>query len=112
MVENRILIDKMHPTSLAIVKGKNCVALRIDVDGREHKKLPGNLSSIQVEFFNKGNKPEEYLFFTRANSFSLILLPVARSFLLNYDFCLIKGSVGNILEKEQIHLYFSPPIPL
>ncbi len=109
--ENGIVLDKTNPTSLAILKNKNCKALRIDVSGRTTAELPGELGSMTLIFFDAVGVPLKRVGFTRPDSFPIILAP-DEDFVINTDFCSIESCNAPLLDKEVVRLSFHPSVQI
>lgn len=110
IIENRVLIDKTKATSLAKITRKNRRVLRIDVMGRAQEQLPGSLSSIRLVFFDASeNILKEVDFLRGSNAFQVVLLPTF-NFIINTDFCSIAQYNGEILDNEDVYLFYDPPL--
>lgn len=106
---NRLKLDKDNPTPLNFLKGKNVVAVKIDVDSPKPPNLPGNLAVVDISFFNAGNPNKEQLLFTR-KGYQRQVFPVDTSFKLDYDFCEVTEITPGIEDNENLYLYFYPPV--
>jgi hypothetical protein len=107
--ENRVFLDRNRATSLAAVKSGRVFASELSVYNRKEHELPGKVSSISLFFYNEGGAEVELKFY-KPDSFQIILFPIRKDFALNYDFCRIGKVTGELLEKDELVLYFYPPI--
>ena len=111
-IETRILIDKVNPASLDLIKDRKRYALKIEVTGRSHQELPGQLEKVQLEFFSNGVGGKFLDFERRNGSFQVVLFPDQEEFMLNYDSFKFHDtpSKTDLLEKETAYLHFNPPV--
>lgn len=108
--EYRILLRNIGPTALTEIKSNSRVAWRIEVIREAQSEPLSGISSISLAFFNSNSETQQYLTFYRRDTTGSILTPEDENFYLSYDFCSIKVTPIGLLDKDQIYLFYNPPL--